>query len=267
MKTHDGCLPYIKSIVDWDKLKCKSYLVEVDIDYPVTLHNKHRAYPRKISKLYFEESMRLGFNMNKEEHYVVEISRLIQMLNEGLLVTKVHRILECQVVPWMRDYIIHNTDKRNIIRRNGDNIFSTMYKMLNNAVYGKQLENPRLYREYRIVYGQKRLDSMRIDPKFKVDDSRMLHDGEVKVKTRRRIRNTGSIMTDVDEVNVTNNVVDGTNNVTNDGIKDDKDYVKNYAIVGNLSYADDPNNRKSSMSLTCVMKTNLYHEVFLGIYI
>ena len=71
---------------------------------------------------------------------------------EGLLLKKVHRILEFKQSAWMKPYIDFNTQKRKEATNEAD---KNLFKLLNNAVYGKTMENMRKRIKIRITTDEK----------------------------------------------------------------------------------------------------------------
>ena len=61
-------------------------------------------------------------------------------LSQGLILKKVHRILEFKQSLWRKPYIDFNPQKRMVATNEAD---KNLFKLLNNAVYGKIMENMR----------------------------------------------------------------------------------------------------------------------------
>ena len=61
-------------------------------------------------------------------------------LSQGLILKKVHRILQFKQSLWMKPYIDFNTQKRMVATNEAD---KNLFKLLTNAVYGKIMENMR----------------------------------------------------------------------------------------------------------------------------
>lgn len=127
------------------------YIFEVDLNYPPELHQKHNDFPfcpekRTIPGINKDEKLMLTFY--DKEKYVVHYHMLKLILRHGIILKKVHRVLQFQQRAWLKPYIELNTQ----LRAQASNDFEkSFYKLLNNAVYGKTMENLRLRSDIRLI--------------------------------------------------------------------------------------------------------------------
>ena len=87
-------------------------------------------------------------NLLSRENYAVHNRDLQYYLSKGLILTKARRILEFKQSAWMRPYIDFNTERRKEATKEAD---KNLFKKLNNAVYGKTMENMRKIIKIRIA--------------------------------------------------------------------------------------------------------------------
>ena len=81
-------------IRNYDQNTDIQYFLEVDIDYPKKLFKPHKDLPflpvrKKVNKV-----KKLIFNIEGKENYVIHIRVLKQTLNHGLVLRKVHRVIQ-----------------------------------------------------------------------------------------------------------------------------------------------------------------------------
>ena len=164
------------------------YILEVDLDYPAHLHDDHNDYPlapesksvtpdmlseygkHLASKLgqKFSKVEKLVPNFYSKEKYVLHIRNLQLYTSLGMVVTKIHRILRFRQSRWLAPYIDFNTEKRRLAANSFE---KDLYKLLNNAVFGKTMENMRHRINLRLVTSTdkaKRLTSRSTFQNFKI---------------------------------------------------------------------------------------------------
>ncbi|CAB5352482.1 unnamed protein product [Rhizophagus irregularis] len=104
------------------------YLLEVDLELPVHLHDFFADYPLAPEKQIVPENWLSLYNE--------------RLVNDKEVGNGKYMSGEKQS-PWIKEYIEENIRKRKIAKANGDEFGVMYYKLKNNAVFGKQMENVR----------------------------------------------------------------------------------------------------------------------------
>ena len=138
-----------KFVKSYDKKNSgKGYILEVDVDYPSKLHKLHSDMPFLPGRMKIDKTQKFVCNLRDKKKYVVYISILKQALNHGLKLKKVHRVIEFNQEAWLKKYIDMNTE----LRKKASNYFEKdFFKLMNNAVFGKTMENVRKHRDIKLV--------------------------------------------------------------------------------------------------------------------
>ena len=88
---------------------------------------------------------------------------LKQALNHGLILKKVRRVIQFNQKAWLKEYIDMNTK----LRRQAKNDFEKDYfKLMNNSVFGKTMENVRKRRDIKLVSTDKRRNQLVSEPNY-----------------------------------------------------------------------------------------------------
>lgn len=170
------------------------YVLEVDIEYPQELHEAHADLPFLAENIIPPGSKskirKLIPNLNNKSRYKIHFRNLKQAIRNGLKVTKIHRIIKFNQSPWLKVYIDLNTKMRN----NATSKFEKdLYKLMNNAVYGKTMENVDNRKDIKLVTHWERVkrskgaNALIAKPNFKTctifsEDFVAIHMGTLKVR-------------------------------------------------------------------------------------
>ena len=94
------------------------------------------------------DSEKLLLTLEDKSNYVVHYRNLQFYLKQGMKLKRVHRVLEFEQECWMEPYIRMNTG----FRKNAKSDFEkNFYKLMNNSVFGKTVENLRNRVDIKIV--------------------------------------------------------------------------------------------------------------------
>jgi hypothetical protein len=160
------------------------YFVECDLEYPIELHDTHNDYPLAPENIKITKNMLSPYNkkalkknnnthitcaklipnlMNKSK-YICHYKNLQLYLSLGMKLTKVHRILSFDQSAWMKPYIDFNTEQRKSAKNDFEVDF---YKLMNNSVFGKTMENVREHIHAKICLNEKQASWAIRSPRFK----------------------------------------------------------------------------------------------------
>ena len=150
-------------IKKYDEDSNTGYFLEVVVEYPKTLFNSHKHLPFLPERKKVEKVEKLICSMEIKQKYVIHIRDLKQGLNHELKLRKVHRVITFNQKAWLKPYIDMNTK----IRTDAKNEFEkNFFKLMNNSVFGKTMENVRKHRDIKLVTTDEKRNKLVSEPNY-----------------------------------------------------------------------------------------------------
>ena len=110
-----------------------------------------------------DKCKKLVCNFHDKKKYVVHIKSLKQALHYGFKLEKVHRVIGFNQESWLKPYIDMNTELRKVSSNDFEKDF---YKLMNNAVFGKAMENVRKHRDIKLVTTNNKRSKLVSEPNY-----------------------------------------------------------------------------------------------------
>ena len=150
-------------VKSYNKNSSKGYILKVDVDYPCELQNLHSDLPFLPERMVVNKTKKLICNLQDKKDYVVHINVLKQALDHGLNLIKAHQVIEFDKKAWLKKYINFNAE----LQKNAANDFEKdSFKLMNNAVFGKTMENVRKHRDIKFVRTDKKRNKLVSEPNY-----------------------------------------------------------------------------------------------------
>ena len=150
-------------IKNYDEDSNVGYFIKADIQYSKELHNQHSDLPFLPERMKVNKYKKLVCNFYDKKDYVDHIRSLKQALNHGLKIKKIHRVMIFNQTAWLKKYININTE----LRKNTENDFERdHYKLMNNAAYGKTMENVRKHKIIKLVNNGAKRNKLASEPNY-----------------------------------------------------------------------------------------------------
>ena len=146
----------------WEKTPC---ILEVDLEYPENIHDTHNDYPLCPERVKCKNGVeKLIPNLRDKEKYIIHYKNLIQCLQQGMKLKKIHTGIKFTESEWLKPYIDMNTKLRTQAKNNFEKDF---FKLMNNSVFGKTMENIRNRVNIKLVNTKEQLRKLAAKPNFK----------------------------------------------------------------------------------------------------
>ena len=94
------------------------------------------------------------------------IRSLKHALDHGLILKKVHRVIQFNQEAWLKEYIDMNTELGQQAKNDFEKDF---FKLMNNSVFGKTMENVGNHRDIKLVTTNKRRNYLLSKPNFQTE--------------------------------------------------------------------------------------------------
>ena len=178
-----------EELQNWEKLvleEGKGCILEVDLEYPRELHDLHNDFPLAPEILELEGVKKLTQNLRDKKEMVLHGRNLRQVLSLGMKLKSFKRGISFSEKPFMKCYIDKNTE----LRAKGKTKFEKeFFKLMNNSVFGKTMENLRKRVSIELVKDADRAEKLVMKPNFadlKIFDEFLI---AIKMKKTRVVMN------------------------------------------------------------------------------
>lgn len=154
----DGDISYISNLYEVDGFFPNRTHHDLQDFPPMPIHDivkweetspYYRALCDQLHIVHDSKTAKLLCHLKPKYRYPIYGRNLAQCLQLGFVITNVHRILRFDTSTWLSDFIMSNTRKRAAARTDFEKGF---YKLVNNAVYGKTIQNNRKFRNATIIH-------------------------------------------------------------------------------------------------------------------
>ena len=88
------------------------YFLEVDFQYPEKLHETHIGFRFLPERVKIGKLEKFVSGLKDKNDYVVHIRTYKEVLNHGLVLQKVHRVIKFNQKAWLKPYIDINAELR-----------------------------------------------------------------------------------------------------------------------------------------------------------
>ena len=178
------------------------FILEVDLLYPESLHDSHNDFPLAVEKKAVNECQLSDFNrlclknegekfisstklcpdLTHKSNYTLSLRNLQLCVSQGLKLTHIHRVLAADQSRFLKSYIDFNSKKR---QESKSKFSSDFFKLCNNAVYGKFIEDIRKRTKVAVIKDERKAEKAIARPQYK--GFRVLDDEVTLVQSCKKV--------------------------------------------------------------------------------
>ena len=150
-------------IKNYNEESDERYFLEVDAQYPEKLHELHNDLPFLPERMKIRKVEKLATNLHDKAEYVIHIGNLKQALNHGLISKNVHGVIKFNQKAWLKPCINMNTK---LTQKAKNHFEKDFFKLMNNAVFRKAIENVRKHRNMKLVTTERTGNYLASEPNY-----------------------------------------------------------------------------------------------------
>jgi len=145
---------------NWREFPC---ILEVYLEYLKELNDLHKDYPLAPERIVVNKVEKLIPTLRKKDKCVLHHQNLKQYLEMGMNLTKIHRGISFAEDAWLKSYIELNMKLRTEASSEFEKDF---FKLMNNTVFGKTMENIRNRIDVRLRTSEKSAEKLISKPNY-----------------------------------------------------------------------------------------------------
>ena len=147
----------MKNYNDYNEESDEGCFLEVDIQ---SVNNDLPFLPERMK---IKKVEKLVANLHDKTEYIIHIRYSNQALNHRLVLKKVHRVIKFNQNAWLKPCIDMNTDLSKKVK---DDFEKEFFKLINNSVFGKTMENVRKHRDIKLAIIERRRNYLIPEPNY-----------------------------------------------------------------------------------------------------
>ena len=134
----------------------------MDLHYPCKLHDRDDEFPILCDQSIppNDKTKKLMSTFYDKKNYTISRFMLKYSLEKGLKLKKIHYLIYAKQSDFMKPYIKFNNEKRTECSKNKHKFGVDQCKLLNNSLFGKQIEDNGKYKDTRIANNEEKINKI-----------------------------------------------------------------------------------------------------------